>query len=179
MNRWGVRGVVALVAAAAMTATATPAVADIKWTTAQCFSGTIDAAVIAGSGLTLEGTVDCADTGTGATFGIARYHGYSEAADMYVGAMRSYAATAPTAFSIGRDTHAGPGTFALCLVTDVRVRLACVKVVRYQVASTTQSGSPMVVTPLPTDDLYVSKEWVEIIAENPDGGSSPACGHCW
>jgi hypothetical protein len=177
MSRWGVRGVVALVAAAAMTATATPAVAgDMKWTTAQCSSGTIDATFVAGSGLRLEGRVDCADTGTGATFGVAHY--YTLGTGMYLSTMRSYTAAAPTMYTVGKDTFAGPGTFALCLVTDPQVRVACVSVARYQAASTTQSGSPMVVTPLPTNDPFVQRP-VEFIGDDVNGESSPACGHCW
>lgn len=179
MNHWGVRGVVALVAAAVMAVTATPAAADIKWVTADCFSGTIDTTVVAGSGLGLQGRVDCADTGKGASFGIAHYYEGVESAGMYQSTMRSYAATAPTAFSVAKDTHAGLGTFALCVVTDASVRLACVKVVRYQKPSTTQSGSPMVVTPLPTDDPYVRKQRVDLIVPDADSDPSPACGHCW
>jgi hypothetical protein len=179
MSRWGLRGAVALIAAATMAVTATPALADIKWVTAECFSGAVETTLVQGINLGLEGRVDCADTGEGARFGIARYAEGVEYADMYQATLRPYAATAPTAFSVANDTHAGPGSFALCVVTDVFVRVACVKVVRHLPASTTQTGSPMVVTPLSTDDPYVRKQGVKIIEGGTDSGSSPACGHCW
>ncbi|MEH1129845.1 hypothetical protein [Micromonospora sp. CPCC 206061] len=166
----------ALIAAVAMTATAAPAVAGIKWVTADCFSGTIDSAVIASSGLSLEGRVGCAETGTGGSFGVAHY--YSDAVGMYQSTMRSYGPAAPTTFSIGKDVREGTSSFALCVVTGHSARIACVSVARPRPASTTQSGSPIVVTPMATDDPYVTRP-VQGIGPDLDSGSSPACGHCW
>lgn len=176
MSRWAARSVVALITAVVMTGTAAPASADVKWATAECLSGTIDATVVTGDDLLLEGQVDCADDGKGSRFGVAHY--YTDSVAMYLSTMRHYGSGASTAFAVGKPVRNGSGTFALCVVTDYQVRLACVRVGRPVAPSTTQTGTPIVVTPLATDDQYVTR-MVDAIVDDVNSASSPACGHCW
>lgn len=177
MSRWAARSVVALITAVVMTGTAAPAVAfDGKWTRAECFSGAIEAATVNGSDLMLDGRVDCAATDTGSRFGVAHY--YADSVGMYLSTMRAYGSGASTTFAAGKQVRNGPGSLALCVVTDYLVRLACVSVSRPVAPSTTQTGAPIVVTPLATNDPYVTR-MVDGILDDVNSGSSPACGHCW
>lgn len=167
------RAVVALAAAAAMTMTASPAVAaQVVWERVECFSGAIEAASVVDGVLSLEGHLDCASSNADARFGVAKYHADIEYGGIYAHTMGAYGPEAPSRFSIGNSVREGPVRFPLCVVTDSEVRVACVMVTRDAVTS------QLVVTPLSTEDELVGRKKAGIIQRRP-GETSPACGHCW
>lgn len=170
MRRLLVRVSAALAAATVVVATAAPARAgdEPEWKRIACTSGTIDRAELSGDGrlLTLEGRLDCADTSAApAAYGYARYYGEG------IGVVSEpelvpYESTAPTRYA--RLAELVSTDFAVCLVTDYGVRVACLKVEGKQPATT--------VRPLPIDDPLVTMK-VRIVRG--DAMGSPACGGCW
>ncbi|MCW6006483.1 hypothetical protein K1W54_18150 [Micromonospora sp. CPCC 205371] len=174
MSRRGAKVLVALVAAVAMAMPATPAVAEeVGWERIECFSGAIESTSMAEDVLTLHGHLGCASSNAEARLGVAQYFSGFEYGGIYPGTVAAYGPKAPSAFSIGNIVRPGPIHFALCVVTDYEVRVACVLVTR-----ATATASPVVVTPLSTDDPMVRKKKAGIIQPK-SGETSPACGHCW
>ncbi|MCW6006482.1 hypothetical protein K1W54_18145 [Micromonospora sp. CPCC 205371] len=173
-----VRAVVALIAMVvtlAMVVAPRPAVAEEPaWERIECLTGTLDEAQVLQetyglASVTLSGSLDCAASGK-ARFGFARYDSRNYQGLVYEPYMRPYAYTAPTSFSIGNYVERGPVDFAICVVTDYDVRVACVRVVRHD------WESKLYVDVVKTVDPMVDRT-VRVVPW--DSSERPACGHCW
>lgn len=168
------RVVVALVAFVVTVSTSGLAVAaEPGWERVACSSGVIgDLRVTGLSTATVEvsGHLDCAAS-VAASFGYARYDSGRYEAWMLVGNTRRYASTAPTLFSEEKFVDPGPLDFAICVVTDYRVRVACFRVLRTDSASRPLAirlgtNAPMVSHPV----RVIAADWYP---------HRPACGGCW
>jgi hypothetical protein len=173
-----IRAVVALiatVAAMAVLVAPSPAVAaEPVWERIECLSGTLDDAPViqetyALAQVMLSGSLDCAAFGK-ATFGFARYDSRNFQGLAYEPYMRPYAYTAPTSFSISNYVERGPVDFALCVVTDYEVRIACVRVTRENWESKLYAFHIKTVDPMVDRPVRVVPK---------DSSDRPACGHCW
>jgi len=179
MRRAAARVAAALVAAVAVVATAGPAGAGGSagmgggevWTRIPCFSGAVDDAVVSrdGRSLTLAWHLDCAASPDepNARYGHGLYLAKEEAIAPGQG-MRQYAWTAPTVHS---ETAKLPpvADLGICVVTDVDVRIDCVRVTR-------DADGGVVVASLPTDDPLVDRP-VRFVPKETEGGGT--CGGCW
>ncbi|MEH1129844.1 hypothetical protein [Micromonospora sp. CPCC 206061] len=169
-----IAAVAALAALVALVAPS-PAVADEPvWERIECLSGTLDETPViqetyALAQVTLSGSLNCAAFGK-AKFGFARYDSRNYQGLVYEPYMRPYAYTAPTSFSIGNYVERGPVDFALCVVTDYGVRIACVRVTREN------WESKLYVFQMKTVDPMVDRS-VRVVPR--DSSERPACGHCW
>ena len=170
MRRAAVRVAAALAAAVVTLATAAPARAGgfDEWEPIPCFSGAIDRAQVSGDLLTLEWHLDCAASADvpGARFGHGLYPRKADAIAPGQG-MYHYAPTAPTTHT---ETNRLPSDdFAVCVVTDIAVRVACVRVGR-------DARGRIAAWPLPTDDPLVDRK-VRFVPYETEGGGT--CGGCW
>jgi hypothetical protein len=171
-----VRAFAAVVAVVVAALTPGPAMAMAEeplWHRATCFTGVIDSIEVTADAqavLTLGGHLDCGTRDKLATFGYARYDSSSEQGYLTRADMRRYRQTAPSPFQEGRFVEFGPVDFAICVVTDYDLPVACVQV--------TRSGwtSELEVTPLYADKGSPYIRTVAIVDENHE---RPACGGCW
>lgn len=168
------RAVTVLAAFVLAASTSGPALAaEPAWERVACSSGVIGELRVTGTAtatVTVSGRLDCAASGA-ATFGYARYDPGRYEAGMLTGNMRRYASTAPTLFSEEKLVDPGPLDFAICAVTDYRVRVACFRVLRGDSASRPltirlDTNEPMVSRPV----RVIAAEWYP---------HRPACGGCW
>lgn len=172
MRRLLVRAAAGLAAAAVVVVTAVPAWADLgdtSWERVPCTSGAIDRAELSEGGqvLTLEGHLDCADSREEpARYGYARYYGDKGMGVLSSPDLRPYAPTGPTVYATVANLVRTD--FAVCVVTDYDVRVACVMVEGKRPAT--------IVRPLPIDDPLVAFK-VQVVPLDVMG--SPACGGCW
>lgn len=171
--KWLARAATVLTTVVAMVFTAGPVTAgEDEWTRMRCFSGAIDATSVTDDEfLVLKGHLDCANRGSAnATFGFARY-GDRGPGVVFWFHLQPYAPTAPTTVSQENLVAPESNRFAICLVTDYRVRVACVMVTRERGEKAT-----LTVAPLRPHSRYVNRR-VEVTEYSVDG--DPACGHCW
>jgi hypothetical protein len=173
--KWLARAATVLTTLVAMVFTAGPVTAgEDEWTRMRCFSGAIDEATIAADEfLVLKGHLDCANRGSAnATFGFARY-GDSGPGVVFWFHLQPYAPIAPTTLSQENMVAPESNRFAVCLVTDYRVRVACVMVTR---ELGEKGDEELKVAPLRPNSCYVNRR-VEVTEYAAEG--TPACGHCW
>ena len=170
MNRWINRTVVALVAVAALLPGPALAAKPV-WRPIACFSGVIQSAEVTGEAtafLTLQGRLDCSARRRPATFGFARYDSDSEWGLLRLTNLQRYRRTPPTRFDKGKYIEDGPVNFAICVVTDLDVKIGCVQVLREDWVSRPE------VTPLPAKDAAYGRPFRIM-----DGDHRPPCGACW
>ncbi|MEH1124275.1 hypothetical protein [Micromonospora sp. CPCC 206061] len=173
--KWLARAATVLTTLAAMVFTASPVTAgDDEWTRMRCLSGGIDVvSVTEAEFLVLKGHLDCADRGSGnATFAYARY-GDSGPGSVFWFHLQPYAPIAPTEASVENMISPESNRFAVCLVTDYRVRIGCVMLTRNPGKQGEQAFTK---TPLRPNSPYVSRS-VDVTEYLVEG--TPACGHCW
>jgi hypothetical protein len=170
-----VRAFTALIAV--IVAVFTPGVAmadEPSWHRAVCFSGAIDSIEVAEQGqafLTLAGHLDCGTRNKQATFGYARYDSSSELGYLTRTDLRNYRNTSPSPFVEGRYVDNGPVSFAICVVTDYDLPVACVRVERPDWVSKLE------VAPFGPDEKGAPySRGVDVVEEHP---YRPACGGCW
>lgn len=174
MNRWIVRSAVALASVVATVVTAVPGpalAAKPVWRPIACFSGAIRSALVTGEApvvLTLQGYLDCSARRQPATFGYARYDTDDEWGVLRLTNVDRYQQTPPTLFSRARYVEDGPVNFAICVVTDLAVKIGCVQVQRADWTSKPE------VTPLPAKDPAYGRPFRIM-----DGDYRPPCGSCW
>lgn len=169
-----VRAFAALIAAVVAVFTPGPAMAEESlWHRATCYSGAIDSIEVteeAQDVLTLSGHVDCGTRDKQARFGYARYDASSEEGRLTRADLRRYQHTSPSPFAEGRYVADGPVDFAICVVTDYDLPVACVQVTRRDWVSELE------VTPLHADKGSPYVRTVAVVEEWP---YRPSCGGCW
>ncbi|MCW6010018.1 hypothetical protein K1W54_36565 [Micromonospora sp. CPCC 205371] len=172
--KWLARAAMVLTTVVAMVFTAGPVTAGgDEWTRIRCVAGGIDVTSVTDAEfLVLKGHLNCASRGSKATFAYARY------GDRGVGVafwfhLQPYAKLGPTEATVENQVAPETKRFAVCLVTDYDVRVACVMVTR----NPRQHGErALTVLPLATNSHYVNRT---IIVTEYAVEHTPACGHCW
>jgi hypothetical protein len=167
MRRWSVRVGAAVAAAAVLLSTPGVARADPQWwIRIPCFSGAIDRVSTDGQLLMVDGHVECDNPQPGyPTFMYATYRG--KQATAYWSTAVEYNTVGPTPNSIQKILP--HGEYALCLVTDFTVPVACV-------AISPDPDTTIAVVPLSVDDSRVSGA-VRVLGD--DEWNYPVCGTCW
>lgn len=172
--KWLARAAMVLTTVLAMVFTAGPVTAgETEWTRIRCLSGGIHATSVTDAEfLVLKGHLDCANRRSRASFAYARY------GDRGIGVvfwfhLQPYSKFAPTEATVENQIAAATRRFAVCLVTDYSVRVACVMVTRNPGQ---QGEKAFTVAPLPPTAPYVNRKVMvtEYAVEH-----TPACGHCW
>jgi hypothetical protein len=167
------RGRVAVVAALVLLGSAALSSAPagaVDWLTQRCSSGSMRAEVRGGVALRLVGRLDCRQRVPGATFSIAHFNPEPGPGLVDMNKLRPYARTAPTRFDLTNGVSLA-GTYVLCLVTSLRVRLSCVAF-----TAVGEGG------PLPIDDVRrIAPRDPLIRSRGLDLAMSaePYCNTCW
>lgn len=176
MRRQTARAVLALGAIVAALGIVGPArAADPQWERIACDSGTIEVAEVeateSGDYLTLAGHLDCADPAGTAAYGFAVYGRDASAGVVYEHRLRPYADQAPSLFrERNLLSHPPVASLLICVVTDYKVRIACVAV------DWNSADQAYEVRSLSIDDPVVDGA-VRVIPN--EMSPSPVCGTCW